>query len=79
MLPGPTLPKMSQGLMGLQGQTLLPWVSHCETGSAQETALSQNWIINKYGNTEQTEQAPAADTGSQTSAYYRTSLQLRLK
>ena len=66
MLPGPTLSKMSQGqgLIGLKGQTLLPWVSRCETGSVQETDLSQNWIINKYGNTEQTKQTPAADAGS---------------
>lgn len=66
MLPGPTLPEMSQGqgLMGLKGQTLLPWVSCHETGSVQETDLSQNRIINKYGNTEQTKQTPAADAGS---------------
>lgn len=50
--------------MGLEGQTLLPRVSCCETGSIQETDLSQNWIINKYGNTEQTKQTPAADAGS---------------
>lgn len=68
-----------QGLMGLKGLTLLPWDSRHETGSVQETDLSQNWIINKYGNTEQTKQTPAADAGSQTSAYYQTSLQLRLK
>lgn len=55
MLPGPALPKMSQGrgLMGLKGQTLLPQVSQYETRSVQ-TDLSQNRIVNKYGNTEQT-------------------------
>lgn len=65
MLPNPTLPKMSQGqgLVGLKGQMLRPQVSYHETGSIQETDLSQNWIINKYGNTEQTKQTPAADAG----------------
>lgn len=55
MLPDPALPKMSQGrrLMGLKGQTLLPQVSQYETWSVQ-TDLSQNRIVNKYGNTEQT-------------------------
>lgn len=80
MLPDPALPKMSQGrrLMGLKGQTLLPQVSQYETRSVQ-TDLSQNRIVNKYGNTEQTQQTPAADAGSQMSAYYQASLQLRLK
>lgn len=55
MLPGPALPKMSQGrgLTGLKGQTLLLQVSQYETWSVQ-TDLSQNRIVNKYGNTEQT-------------------------
>lgn len=81
MPPGPTLPKMSQGqgLVGLKGKTLLPQVSYHETGSIQETDLSQNWIINKYGKTEQTKQTPAADAGSEMSEYFQTSLQLRLK
>lgn len=66
MLPGPTLPKMSQGqgLTGLKGQTLLPRVSRHKTGSVQETDFSQNWIVSKYGNREQTKQTPAADAGS---------------
>lgn len=55
MLLGPALPKMSQGqgLMGLKGQTLLPQVSQYGTQSVQ-TDLSQNWIVNKNGNTEPT-------------------------